>query len=490
MQKVTKIFGPPGTGKTTRLLDIVEDALSRQIPPEQIAYVSFSRKAAEEAMTRACKKFRLQKEKFRYFRTLHSLGYLIQGLSIDDGMQYDDYLEVANALSLEITKFNDEEDSTYGNKDGDNCMQIHRLARSRMVDPKEEWRNAEKQVSIRWPIVEQWIQTVDQYKKDHRKHDYEDMLEHYSGALPVKIFIVDEAQDLSRLQWWVVEQASKNAEEIYIAGDDDQSVYNWNGADVDSFLNYPGAEEIVLPKSWRVPSNLLAVANRIANRIQHRKEKVWEPVGSGGNIIDDMSIWDLPLEQDDWFILVRNTKFLKEVELALKEKGLLFNNNKYKQRRSIKPDDARLIMNWEALRRGEGITTAAASEIVKKLNNKLKPPSNKEVFMADMPFVEEYKKKPWYEIMNKALHPKQVEYIRSCLRNNQKLNDEPKITISTIHKVKGGEATNVAILPDYSYLSAQYIDSDDEHRIQYVAVTRAKKNLYLLSPETEYFYEY
>jgi superfamily I DNA/RNA helicase len=92
--------------------------------------------------------------------------------------------------------------------------------------------------------------------------------------------------------------------------------------------------------------------------------------------------------------------------------------------------------------------------------------------------------------MNKALHPKQVEYIRSCLRNNQKLTDEPRITISTIHKVKGGEATNVAIVPDYSYLSAQYIDSDDEHRIQYVAVTRAKKNLFLISPETEYFYEY
>lgn len=490
MQKVTKIFGPPGTGKTTRLLSIVEEALARGISPEQIAYVSFSRKAAEEAVSRACKKFRLQKEKFKYFRTLHSLGYYVQGLNIDDGMQYDDYLEVANALNLEITKFNDEEDSNYGNKDGDNCMQIHRLARSRMIEPVEEWKNAEKQVSIRWPIVEQWIATVDQYKKDHKKHDYEDMLEHYAGALPVKIFIVDEAQDLSKLQWWVVDQASKNAEEIYLAGDDDQSVYNWNGADVDSFLNFPAIEEIVLPKSWRVPEELLGVANRIAQRIMHRKDKVWEPVGQGGTITTDLSLWDLPLEQDDWFILVRNTKFLKEVELVLKEKGLLFNNNKYKYRRSIKAEDARLIMNWEALRRGEGLTMAAAGELVKKLSDKIPLPNRKENFMVDMPFSDEFKAKPWYEIMNKALHPRQVEYIRSCLRNNQKLNDEPKITISTIHKVKGGEATNVAIVPDYSYLSAQYIDSDDEHRIQYVAVTRAKKNLYLLSPETEYFYEY
>lgn len=490
MQKVTKIFGPPGTGKTTHLLKIVEDALAAGVAPEQIAYVSFSRKAADEAVNRACKKFRLQKDKFRYFRTLHSLGYLVQGLNIDDGMQYEDYLEIAHKLCLEITKFNDEEDSTYGNKDGDNCMQIHRLARSRMIDPQEEWRNAEKQVSIRWPIVEQWIATVEQYKKDHRKHDFEDMLEYYSGALPVKIFIVDEAQDLSKLQWWVVEQASKNAEHIYIAGDDDQAVYNWNGADANSFLDFPASEEIVLPKSWRVPEELLEISNRIVRKIEHRRDKVWEPVGEGGTVSTDLTLWDLPLEQDDWFILVRNTKFLREVEHVLKEKGLLFNNNKYKQRRSIKPEDAKLIMNWEALRRGESLTLPAASELTKKLGKTLLLSARREVFMADLPFSEEVKAKPWYEIMNKALHPRQVEYIRSCLRNNQKLNDEPKITISTIHKVKGGEATNVAVLPDYSYLSAQYIDSDDEHRIQYVAVTRARKNLYLLSPESEYFYEY
>ena len=490
MQKVTKIFGPPGTGKTTKLLSIVEEALTKGVSPEEIAYVSFSKKAAEEAINRACKKLNLQKDKFRYFRTLHSLGYYVQGLNIDDGMQYDDYLEIANKLSLEITRFNDEEDNTYGNKDGDNCMQIHRLARSRMISAEEEWRNAEKQVSIRFPIVQQWIETVDQYKKDHKKHDYEDMLEHYSGALPVKIFIVDEAQDLSKLQWWVVEQASKNAEHIYISGDDDQSVYNWNGAAVESFIDYPAAEEIVLPKSWRVPEELLSVANRIVERIGNRKKKTWEPVGKGGEVIDGLNIWELPLEEDDWFILVRNTKFLRNVELALKEKGLLFNNNKHKYRRSIKAEEARIITNWEALRRGESITIAAAGEIIKKLNGKLPMPTRREVFMADMPFAEEFKKKPWFEIFNRSLHASQVEYIRSCLRNNQKLTDEPKITISTIHKVKGGEATNVAIVPDYSYLSAQYIDSDDEHRIQYVAVTRAKKNLYLLSPETEYFYEY
>ena len=48
----TTIFGPPGTGKTTRLIEIVQQELDSGTPPERIAFVSFSRKAAEEARER------------------------------------------------------------------------------------------------------------------------------------------------------------------------------------------------------------------------------------------------------------------------------------------------------------------------------------------------------------------------------------------------------------------------------------------------------
>jgi len=490
MTKTTRIFGPPGTGKTTKLLEIVENALSRGVHPESIAYLSFSTKAAQEAISRACKKFNIEEKRFKYFRTIHSLGFYAQSLRRDEIMDYDDYKSIADDLGLEISKFNDEDDR-YGNKDGDNCKQIMDLARAKCHSIEEEWKDAEKQVSIPYSVIEQWESAVIAYKQKYGKHDFGDMLEKYKGPLPVEILIVDEAQDLSKLQWKVVKEAAAGASELYIAGDDDQCIYMWNGADVDSFLDAKVDEEIVLPKSYRVPKELLSLANNIAGRINKRKVKSWEPVGAGGNIERDCDLYGLPIEQGEWMILVRNTKFIDSVEKMLKQKGYLYINNKYKSNnRSIKLEDSHSITNWERLRKGERITMGAANDIIKRINPKVERLNIDDVSMAQMPFVESFKKKPWFEVFEKSMNAHQIEYIRSCLRNGQRLTERPRIIVSTIHRVKGGEAENVAILPDYSYLSHQYIDDDSEHRVQYVAVTRAKKNLYLIRPEEEFFYEY
>ena len=51
------ILGPPGTGKTTRLLTLVEEYLEMGISPDKIGYFSFTRKAAQEAIHRAARRF-------------------------------------------------------------------------------------------------------------------------------------------------------------------------------------------------------------------------------------------------------------------------------------------------------------------------------------------------------------------------------------------------------------------------------------------------
>ena len=66
------------------------------------------------------------------------------------------------------------------------------------------------------------------------------------------------------------------------------------------------------------------------------------------------------------------------------------------------------------------------------------------------------------------------------------------INISTIHGVKGDEADVVVVMPDMAKSAACQldIDEDSEHRVFYVAVTRAKEKLYILENQTRMFYPY
>lgn len=85
---ITKVFGPPGSGKTTFLLGITEQELGNGTLPMNIGYFAFTRKAATEARDRAIQKFpHLNAETdFPWFRTLHSLAYHCLGVGHKDMM--------------------------------------------------------------------------------------------------------------------------------------------------------------------------------------------------------------------------------------------------------------------------------------------------------------------------------------------------------------------------------------------------------------------
>ena len=75
----TIVLGPPGTGKTTTLLNKVDDYLKGN-DPDRIGYFAFTQKAAYHARDEAIKKFNLTEDDLPYFRTLHSLAFKKLGL--------------------------------------------------------------------------------------------------------------------------------------------------------------------------------------------------------------------------------------------------------------------------------------------------------------------------------------------------------------------------------------------------------------------------
>ena len=83
-----------------------------------------------------------------------------------------------------------------------------------------------------------------------------------------------------------------------------------------------------------------------------------------------------------------------------------------------------------------------------------------------------------------------IKKIKKLIKSGEDLNKNPRISISTIHGVKGNERENVVVITDLA--GAAFIDyekdPDDTHRLFYVACTRTEKNLYIIEPQTKKAY--
>ena len=107
----TIVLGPPGTGKTTTLLNKVDEYL-KKTDPDKVGYFAFTKKAANEAKDRAIKKFNLTEDDLPYFRTLHSLAFRKLGLKRENVMQPEHYEEVGKSIGIQVTVYKGGEEET------------------------------------------------------------------------------------------------------------------------------------------------------------------------------------------------------------------------------------------------------------------------------------------------------------------------------------------------------------------------------------------
>lgn len=461
-----KIFGPPGTGKTTYLLSLLDNEL-QVYEPEQCAYVSFTKQGAYEGAKRAQVKYNYEQKRFPYFRTIHSLCFRALGLRKTDIIGREHYKQFSEALGMNFTGFYTEEFTNENDK--------YLFASQLYRDNPEQY--SKMLMALDYNKLKYVAVNYARFKAAYGLLDFTDMLELYlkeGMPLDVQIAFIDEAQDLTTLQWRVVYKMFQNVRKLYIAGDDDQAIYEWSGADVAQFLK-PFKNTIILDQSYRLPQAIHTYAHTIIGNVKQRQEKVFHAQQKPGAItlVSGSDALTIP---DECLILARNKAHLNKIADKLKESGRLFLRH---NKPSIDPKALRAIELYKIYQQSDSATS-------------VKPGESPEAIASLLQFYKKYfkvidKNVSWHDAFSDK---KDMLYYRKLFEQKTDLSAKPTISLSTIHAAKGAEHDNVILLLDISQrVYKQYITTyDSELRCYYVGVTRAKENLTLKLSESKHTY--
>jgi len=489
----TIVLGPPGTGKTTTLLHKVDSYL-KETDPDKIGYFAFTRKAANEARDRAIKNFNLSEDDLPYFRTLHSLAFRRLGIKKEDVMQRRHYIDFGKKVKEDISyaKYQDDHNGFFTTDS--EYLSLINLATLRNTSPEKLYDTGQHNGDLERDKVITIARELEKYKKEKNLIDFNDMILEFikSDKSPkFDVVFIDEAQDLSLMQWDMTRSIWNKTKDSFIAGDDDQAIFRWAGADVDSFIAQEG-QMLPLTQSHRIPAKIHTLAMGIINKIKNRINKSWKPKVHEGALSRYEEFEQVDMSSGEWLVLARTKYMLNELENYIYQNGWYY-KNKYKKTKEKGLHAA--VIDWEHLRQGQPLTNEQLLKISGYMTNdtfnKQKIKGMTRDGMYELSKLKELyglnTDKVWFEAFDNASR-RDVNYLKKMRRNGEKLNREPRIELSTIHGAKGGESQNVVLLTDLSEntLKSYEKNPDDENRLFYVGATRTKEHLHIIEPRQEY----
>lgn len=498
----TIYFGPPGTGKTHTLLERLEEVLRRGVPLERIAFLTFTRRARHEAVQRVEAVLGRKAEDLPYFRTIHSMAFRALKLQEGDVMGRRQLAEFGERMGLTFSEQAATEQAAEGlasQATGDQLLAIDNIARLRGVPALEVWREARSNLDRL--VVDQFVRSYAVFKREKGLLDFTDVLLEFLSAgltLPVDVVVVDEAQDLSALQWRVVLQAGGAAAEQYVAGDDDQAIYRWAGAEVEQFQALPG-HRVVLAHSHRLPRTVHALAHGILTRIKQRVPKEFTPRDAEGSVHRHALAESLEVaDGQQWLWLVRNRYLLQPLRGLLQQRAVVYAQHGAS---SVYPAERDAIYTWESLRKGKAVSVGEARDLYAKLRTreqvrhgcKLLPKVESEEAMLTMADLRREHgllvEGPWFDTFT-TIPLERRAYYRALLRRHKTLKVAPQVVLETVHGAKGAQADNVALFTEQSRRTWEEgrLQPDEEHRVWYVGATRARQALHIVSGPTRYAY--
>ena len=591
------VIAGAGSGKTRVLTTRIAHLISnKNVSADKILAITFTNKAAGE-MKERLKKI-LGNIGDMWICTIHSMCVRILRRDIDK-IGYDknftiyDETDKDRVLKRVIDELGLETDDYF--KTAKNLIST---AKNDCISPSElinEYRNYRKVEEIA-KIYEKY----NEYLEKSNSLDFDDLLfktytlftshpevvGYYANTF--EYIHIDEFQDTNRVQFNIAQMLASKYQNIFVVGDDDQSIYGWRGAKIENILNfddiYRGAKIYKLQRNYRSTKKILELANCIIkNNTERRVKELWTDNDDGCRVetfvgndenneasyvalqIKNLMSRNSKLNYKDFAVFTRLNALSRAFEQEFLKYGIpytIFGGFRFFERKEIKDilsylkvvnnklDNESFLRAIACPKRGIGDKTLAelsafsssmnlclfdaidfldqtglSSGVKNKLINfkqtlvlftdyarennvvdLIKFVLEKTEFLAQ--FQEETeenmsKKYNVSELLNSAddflknnPNTHLSEYLASITLSSDtdSIQDGDVVTIATIHAAKGLEYPCVfvagcdeGILPA---LHGFHADSDveEERRLMYVAITRAKERLYLTRANSRYMY--
>jgi superfamily I DNA/RNA helicase len=303
----------------------------------------------------------------------------------------------------------------------------------------------------------------------------------------------------------MVVKIAKQVDRIYLAGDDDQAIYEWNGADVVFFQKFPG-KALVLKRSVRLNKNIHFFSKCLLESMKKdRIKKEFYSNQKEGRIYRCNTLKKVPWNlEGDWMVLARINDVKKELQEEAKNLGLYYQD--VKNNKSFDPNQFLAIEYWNKICEGGSITREEACimyEYLLNIDHGFRTHDSKkwsfahpnQVFNFDELHLQcgmRDEKTSWYQAFKRKFKDKDKQYFEKLMHEGVDLKQPPKIIIDTIHQVKGGEADNVVLASKCNFPShydrKNLKEKVKELRVWYTGATRSKQTLHLLSTYHQYYF--
>ncbi len=334
------ILAGAGSGKTSVITYRIAYMLENGISANNILALTFTNKAANEMNERIKKLIGKEKSNNLTICTFHALGvkilreqYQKAGLSKNFTIYTDSDLE--RVVKDIFKEYFNKEDVDIKIRD---VLNVISEAKNKLISPKQFKTIANSEFLS---IVSKVYDHYDRYLKIYSSVDFDDLiskpieifknypevLEYYQNRF--KYIMVDEFQDTNDSQFMIIDLLAKKYKNIFVVGDDDQSIYGFRGANINNILinfseNFKGLKEIKLEQNYRSSGNILKAANSVISKNINRKDKELKTSKGDGEKILCYIVDDQTSEVEK---IVRKIKYLNKEGVKFQDIAVIFRSN-------------------------------------------------------------------------------------------------------------------------------------------------------------------